>query len=268
MSELEKNHYELEMKRIEGETKNIQINEKTIEAYKAEYAKKGMAPKGEQDFPQEDFHLVAKQKTFDFLVDPSKGIRKVIESMVRQPVTVYDKNGKAQVKDALYFSGYWYGVDKRGTDLGSPFKEGFYKVPKIVFSYSDTVNPYDPKTGERRGKYVASGNTYEHYIFLSEDKKERRKQIEDIIAKSPGTYIKNLEIHKLHYRNPNHNNDHSMGHGGSFTFDIFCDLSIEQLGELQNKNYYTDDSGIIRDRTGQRVQYDPSTKKVEGIAGR
>jgi hypothetical protein len=36
--------------------------------------------------------MVAKQKKFDAFVDPSQGIRKVIESMVRQPVTIFDKN--------------------------------------------------------------------------------------------------------------------------------------------------------------------------------
>ena len=45
-------------------------------------------------------------------------------------------------------------------------------------------------------------------------------------------------------------------------------MSIKQLGELQNKNYYADDAGVIRDKTGQRVAYDPSSKKVESVGGR
>jgi hypothetical protein len=72
----------------------------------------------------------------------------------------------------------------------------------------------------------------------------------------------------LHYRNPSPNNSRTGTHGGSFTWELFCDLSIEQLGELQNKRYYTDDAGIIRDATGRRVAYDPSTKKVEVSSGR
>jgi hypothetical protein len=48
----------------------------------------------------------------------------------------------------------------------------------------------------------------------------------------------------------------------AFTWEVFCDLSIEELGELQNKNYYTEKSTrAIKDRTGQRVAYDHSTKK-------
>jgi hypothetical protein len=46
-------------------------------------------------------------------------------------------------------------------------------------------------------------------------------------------------------------------------------MSIEELGELQNKNYFTEKStGQIKDRAGQRVAYDPSTKKVETTTGR
>ena len=264
MSDLESKQNKLALNRIEGKPQHIEINERTLLAYREEYAKKGLVPTKESDYPQEDFQLVAKQKNFDRLVDPSQGIRKIIESMVRQPITIFDKNGKAQIKDALYYNGYWYGIDKRGNDIGAPFREGFYKRPKLIFSLSDTVNPYDPKTGERRGKWIASGSTFEHYIFLNADKKERRKQLEEIIKNATGTHINNLEIHKLHYRNPSPNNDHSYGHGGSFTWDLFCDLSIEELGELQNKNYYVEkETGAIKDRTGQRVAYDHSTKKVE-----
>jgi hypothetical protein len=48
-----------------------------------------MSVSKEEDNDQESSHLVKKLKEFDALVDPSKGIRKVIESMVRQPVTVF-----------------------------------------------------------------------------------------------------------------------------------------------------------------------------------
>jgi len=268
VSAMEKEQNELALKRIAGTPRYIEINERTILAYKEEYAKIGLAPTKEEDYPQEDFHLVAKQKNFDALVDPTQGIRKVIDSMVRQPVTILDKNGKPQIKDALYYNGNWYGTSKKGEDLGAPFREGYYKKPKMSFVYTDATNPYDPKTGERRGTYNATGFTYEHYIFLSEDQKERRKQLEDIIQKATGTYIGTLERGHLSYRQPSPNNDHSGTHGGLINWDNFCDLSIEQLGELQNKNYYTDDKGILKDKDNVRVAYDPSTKKVESVKGR
>jgi hypothetical protein len=85
-----------------------------------------------------------------------------------------------------------------------------------------------------------------------------------LYKKSTGTNTRTLENHHLHYRNSSPNNNHYGTHGGSFTSDLFCDLSIEELGELQNKNYYTERStGAIKDRPGQRVAYDHSTKKVE-----
>jgi hypothetical protein len=81
---------------------------------------------------------------------------------------------------------------------------------------------------------------------------------------SPGTHTGNLEKGHLHYRNPDSSNNHSGTHGGSFTWDLFCDLSLDELGELQNKSYYTEKAtGQIKDRTGQRVAYDHSTKRVE-----
>ena len=260
----------LALNRIAGKPQHIEINERTIQAYKEEYAKKGLTPTREDDYPLEDYHLVAKQKQFDALVDPKQGIRKVIISMVRQPVTVFNKQGKPEVKDALYYNGYYYGTDKRGNELGAEFREGYYRKPKLSFVYTDTTAPYYPKTGERRGQCRTSGFITEHYIFLSEDKKERRKQIEDIVQKATGTSIGNLSTGgHLNYRIPTPNNDHSGTHGGDFTFNMFCDLSLEELGQLQNTNYYTEkETGAIKDRKGQRVAYDHSTRKVETTSGR
>jgi hypothetical protein len=73
----------------------------------------------------------------------------------------------------------------------------------------------------------------------------------------------------LSYRNSSPNNDRSGTHGGSFTWQIFSELSLEELGELQNKSYFVEKSaGQIKDRTGARVAYDHSTKKVEATTGR
>jgi len=210
VNELQAQQDKLALNRIAGKPQHIEINERTIQAYKEEYAKKGLTPTREDDYPLEDYHLVAKQKQFDALVDPKQGIRKVIISMVRQPVTVFNKQGKPEVKDALYYNGYYYGTDKRGNELGAEFREGYYRKPKLSFVYTDTTAPYDPKTGERRGQYRTSGFITEHYIFLSEDKKERRKQIEDIVQKATGTSIGNLSTGgHLNYRIPTPNNDHS-----------------------------------------------------------
>lgn len=267
VNELETEENERSLRQIAGKAQHIEINERTIQAVKEEFAKKGLTVSKEEDYPAEDFHLISKQKNFDALVDPSKGIRKIIQTMVRQPVTEFDKKGKAVVKDALYYRGQYYGLDKKDMEIGASFYEGVYQSPKIAFSYVDAANPYDPKTGERRGSYRPTGYKTHHYIFLSEDKKERRKQLEDIIAKCPGTHTSTLTTSKnLSYRNPTPDNNHSGTHGGGFSWDQFCDLSIEELGECQNKNYYTEkSSGALKDKDGVRVAYDHSTKKVESM---
>jgi len=264
LNELEKEQEELELRRIAGKTNKIEINERTLEAYRTEFRKKGLEPES-KDYPMDDFVQIAKLKQFDALVDPSQGIRKVIESMVRQPVTVFNKQGKPEVKDALYYNGYYYGNDKHGNDLGAEFYEGYFKKPKLVFSYTDAANPFDPKTGERRGEYEATGRTLEHYIFLPEKKEDRIEFLHNIVDNATGTSIANLSLGgHLSYRNPTQNNDHGGTHGGSFTWQIFSELSLEELGELQNKNYYVErNTGQIKDRTGARVAYDHSTKKVE-----
>jgi hypothetical protein len=269
LNELEREQEQLELKRIAGKTNNIEINERTLEAYRTEFRKKGLEPES-QDYPQDDFVQIAKLKEFDRLVDPTQGIRKVIESMVRQPVTIFDKNGRPQVKDALYYSGYYYGQDKHGNDLGAEFYEGYFKKPKLVFTYTDQANPFDPKTGERRGQYKATGRTFEHYIFLPEKKEDRIEFLDNLVKNATGTNIANLSLGgHLSYRNSSPNNDRSGTHGGSFTWQIFSELSLEELGELQNKSYFVEKSaGQIKDRTGARVAYDHSTKKVEATTGR
>ena len=114
INELEQRHNELALKQIVGKPQHIEINERSLEAYRRAYADKGLVITREEDYPAEDFALVKYQKRFDALVDPKQGIRKVIVSMVRQPVTVFNKHGKPEVKDALYYSGNYYGTDKKG----------------------------------------------------------------------------------------------------------------------------------------------------------
>jgi hypothetical protein len=59
---------------------------------------------------------------------------------------------------------------------------------------------------------------------------------------------------------------HNGQRGGSFKWNQFCDLSIEELGECQNKNYYRESStGLLKNRDGQRVEYNKSSGKIEAI---
>jgi hypothetical protein len=63
VSDLERNQRERELNKIAGKAKHIEINERTMQTYKEEYAKKGLTPTKESDYPQEDFHLVKKTKS-------------------------------------------------------------------------------------------------------------------------------------------------------------------------------------------------------------
>jgi hypothetical protein len=135
INELLQRERQLELKKIAGTTRNITINERTLEAYRDEYRKKSMVPEGEKDYPKDDYHLISKQKKFDALLDPKLGIRKIISNMVRQPITVFNSKGQPEIKDALYYNGYWYGTNKRGGDLGAPFQEGYFKRPTLYFPF-------------------------------------------------------------------------------------------------------------------------------------
>ena len=82
LNELEKREEELQLRRISGKTSNIEINERTLEAFRQEFRKKGLEPES-KDYPPDDFVIISKLKEFDRLVDPTQGIKKVIGSMVR-----------------------------------------------------------------------------------------------------------------------------------------------------------------------------------------
>jgi hypothetical protein len=120
VNELEQAQNELMLKRIAGKTSNIEVNERILEAFRQEFGKKGLVIE-HHDYPMDDFVQISKLKEFDRLVDPSQGIRKVIVSMTRQSLTIFNKQGKPEVKDAFYYYGTYYGQDKRGNDLGADF---------------------------------------------------------------------------------------------------------------------------------------------------
>lgn len=268
LNELEKLEERQKLAEVEGTAKHIQINERTLQAYREEFGKKGLVIEQHKDYPMHEtgYKMVKRLKKFDSIVDPST-IKKIIGSMVRQPITTFDKTGKAVVKDALYYEGQYRGYDKRGIEIGASFSEGYFKKPRLVFTFTDSANPYDPKSGAKRGQYATSGFTFEHYMFLLEDKKERRKQLEDIIQKATGTYKGNLERGgHLSFRQASLDNNHSGSHGGSLTWNQFCDLSLKEGLELQDKAYYKQEStGILLDKDGRRVNYNQSTGKIEAI---
>jgi hypothetical protein len=153
-----------------------------------------------------------------------------------------------------------------GTELHASFREGSFKKPKlsfVAFNTGKTSEDYNEQ-GERRGDWKIVGSITEHYIFLPEERKARRKFLENIIAKSPGTQPMFLtSAGTLSYRDPTPDNSHTGTHGGSFSWDQFCDLTTEQLAQLQHKRYYKDDRGALLDKDNIRVEYDASTGNLE-----
>jgi hypothetical protein len=104
---------------------NIEINDRTLQAYQEEFTKRGIGIT-KQDYDQEEFYLVNTLKQFDKIVDPTKGISKVVQSIIRQPVTIFNDKGVPEVKDALYYYGQYIGYDKTGNKIYANFQEGYY----------------------------------------------------------------------------------------------------------------------------------------------
>lgn len=134
-------------------------------------------------------------------------------------------------------------------------------APNLVFSVTSNKRPFDPETGQKIGSYVNHGSKWNHTIFLSENQKERVKQLNDLVEQWHDTFVEELN---LQYRQLNSENTHDSQRGGSFTWDQFCDLSLQQLGESQGKGYYKDDKNTTRQKWVM-VEYNRSTGKVSAI---
>ena len=247
-SEFEQEHNEQELQSIAGKPKNVEISAlRTIEAYKESYRQKGMVPSSKDDYPRSDvgYRQVQRLLKFDSIVKKEKGIKKVIRSMVVQPVTVEGKT-----KLALYYTGEYIGKNAWDNEIYCSFNQGYYFKPKLQFVVVDTANPFDPQTGEKRGTYKPAGYSYEHYIFVPEEPKARRKFLEELIKESPGTEIANCIFS---FRQPNYDNNHTSQHD-NVSWNNFCDLSVEQLSELQSKRYYKEGPNL-KDKDGYVVSY-------------
>ena len=249
-SEYEQEHNQQELQSISGKPRNVEISAlRTIEAYKEAYREKGIVPTSKDDFPRSDvgYRQVQRLLKFDSIVKKDKGIKKVIRSMVIQPVTVEGKT-----KLALYYSGGYIGKNAWDDEIYCSFNEGYYYKPKLtsqVVNTGKTKEDFD-ENGERRRIWKPVGYTYEHYIFLSEQPKERRKFLEELIKESPGTEIANCIFS---FRQSNYDNNHTSQHD-NVSWNNFCDLNIDQLSELQGKRYYKEGSNL-KDKDGYVVSY-------------
>jgi hypothetical protein len=250
----EKRYLQKELKAIHGKPNNIQIDAlKTIEAYDKAYNDKKVAPTSKRDYPRSDvgFREVQRLLQFDAIVKPEKGIKKVINSIIVQPVTIEGKR-----KYALYMHGQYIAFDAWDNEIGNVFSEGYYYKPKLQFVATDRINKFDPSTGELRGSYKPAGKIIEHTIFIPEAPKERKKWLDD--------FTKDLDISncQFSFRQPSADNLHSSMHS-TISYEILTSLTFDQITELTTKNYYKDDKNRLRDKDNILLEYDPSTNKLE-----
>ena len=238
---------------------------KTIEAFKQAYKEKGLEPEPEKDFPRDERKQLERLRKFDAHVDPSKPISKKIISMVRQPVYVRE-NGKTVTKDALKYEVRFEGYNYGDIPINASCHYGYYLRPNLHFCVKDISNPFDPKTGQKIGRYQNQGCIYEYTLFVPEKKEERVKFLNDILDSNPETFLEELVAGShLLYRQPNGNNNHASQRGSAGSWKNFTELSVEQLGQLQGKGYFTDDKNTLRDKDGVMVEYNRSTCKVSAI---
>jgi hypothetical protein len=248
---------EQELKQIQGKLKNVKgySAERTIQEYNDEFRKKGLVAEGIDDYPRDQFIQLGNLKDFDSRVD-KETITKRISNMIIEPVTIKE-NGKLVTKHALTVNGKYDGYNHAGVRIICGWTDGWYLKPIVQFTVNSS-NPFDPETGKPVGDYKVRGKPEKVYTqFVPENPKERRKLLESIITESD-TLPQEL-TKRLMYRQSD------GSHGGAFTFDQFCDLTFDQLSQLQRKGYFTDSKGTLRDSDGSMVEYNRNTKRIEPI---
>jgi hypothetical protein len=197
-----------EVKGLHSKPNNIEISAlKTIEEYDKAYAERKVQATSKRDYIRTGMGYRACQRllAWDSIVHPEKQkIRTVVNSMILQPVTIDGKR-----KFAIYWHGSYVGIDGFDSEIYVSFSTGYHYKPKLQFMVTDIAKPFDPQTGERRGRWEPVGYSYVHDIFVSENPKQRRKDIEKLIK------TKDLDITNttFSYRLANPANDHSSHHG-------------------------------------------------------
>ena len=238
-SEFEREYNSRELTGISGKPQNIEIAAlKTLEAYKKEYAIHGVVPTGKDDYPRSDvgYRQVQKLLEFDRIVRPEKGIKLKIHTMTVQPITL--ENG--ETKHAIYYSGQYEGYDAWDNEIHCSVNTGYFYSPKMrgeVVNTGITIHDFD-EAGERRRIWKAVGHKFEHYLFLEQNPKQRKIQLEKLF-KDAGS---NPQHCVFNFRQSNPDNNHASKHG-PISWTQFCDLTFQQMAELQDKRYYSDDKG-------------------------
>jgi hypothetical protein len=249
---------EKELNQIQGaKLKHIKgySDERTIAEYNKSFRENGFQPEGRDDYPYDQYLGFKALVEFDSRLDPNT-IKKEISNMIIQPVTIKDK-GKLVTKYALTVNGRYTGLNKAGVSLQRGWSDGWYYKPVIRFAAKNSNEPFDPQTGQRIGENRVTKKPDKVYTqYVPENPKERRALFEKILQDSD-TLPEELNG-KLKYRQ-----GEGGSRGGSFTFDQFCDLTFDQLRQIQKNGFYSDSKGVLRNTDDSIVEYNKQTQKIQ-----
>jgi acetyltransferase-like isoleucine patch superfamily enzyme len=246
-----------ELTSIHRKPNNIEIDAvKTIEEYDKAYSEKKVQATSKNDYPRTGnvgYRGVQRLLQYDSIVQPDKGIKKKIDSFVVQPI---NQDGKK--KFCVYYNGVYVGYDAWDNEIYCSFSSGYHFKPKLQFVARDSAHPFDSASGERVGSYKAVGNIIVHDIYVSEEPRQRKKDIDKLIKD------KNLDITNttFSYRRPNQENNHSSVHS-QISYENLVSLTFDQLNDLSTKTYYKDSSGTLKDKDGYVMKW--SHDKLEAI---
>ena len=202
--------------------------------------------------PSSEFTQLKRLRKFDSIVKKQKGpIFRIITHMHRQLVSLYDEYGKPINKEYLTLSGDFRGTDWADMEIRQGFDEGRFKSPKMAKVY-EFGRKFDPETGQDLGKIKVNGTKDEYYIELPKTKTDRKKLIDSIIANANGTFKETINYY---YK------DLVAGlRDGTFSYEEFTDLSIDELRNLSKRGagskgpgIWRDKDGILRDKDGNKV---------------
>lgn len=178
--------------------------------------------------------------------------KKIVKTMHRQLVNTRDDKGRPTKKEYLTYKGYYSGTTHKGEEYQANFEIGRYEKPKIV--HNSNLR-YDPKTGDPIGnEKILSGSETIYTIEVPKSKESRKKLIDDIIGKD--NFPEDI---KYYFDNEK---DDPMGRSDpTFSYDDFCNCSIEELRDLSYKGggslspgIWRDSSGKLHDREGNLIK--------------
>ena len=218
---------------------------KTIQAWKAE----GIT----QEHKLESLHeygQLERLRIIDSILRPEKGIERMITRLTRQIVRQKDKLGKTISKEVLIIGGEFQGYSYYDEPFGMSFEEGVYRKPRMVKIYKGRQR-IDPETGNDLGSYEASGSITEYTTEVPKDAAKRKALIDKIIDNSQG----DPNDIKYYFKD-----NVSGSRDPTFSYQQFCDSSIDDLLDLSKRGagelgpgYFLDRDGKLRDKDGNLV---------------